>query len=135
MNIYVANVNYKTTDDELRELFEEFGEVTSARIINDKFTGQSRGFGFVEMADDNEAKQAINELNGNEFMGKQLVINEARPREDRPRTSGGGGGGGYGGGSGGGGYGGGGGDRRGGGGGGGGDRDRGGDRGGYNKRY
>lgn len=134
MNIYVANVNYKTTDDELRELFEEFGEVTSARIINDKFTGQSRGFGFVEMADDNEAKQAINELNGNEFMGKQLVINEARPREDRPRTSGGGGGGGYGGGSGGG-YGGGGGDRRGGGGGGGGDRDRGGDRGGYNKRY
>ena len=108
MNIYVANVNYKTTDDELRELFEEFGEVTSARIINDKFTGQSRGFGFVEMADDNEAKQAINELNGNEFMGKQLVINEARPREDRPRTSGGGGGGGYGGGSGGG-YGGGGG--------------------------
>jgi len=137
MNIYVANVNYKTTDDELRELFEEFGEVTSARIINDKFTGQSRGFGFVEMADDNEAKQAINELNGNEFMGKQLVVNEARPREDRPRTSGGGGGGGYGGGGGGyGGGGGGGGDRRGGsGGGGGGDRDRGGDRGGYNKRY
>ena len=121
MNIYVANVNYKTTDDELRELFEEFGEVTSARIINDKFTGQSRGFAFVEMADDNEAKQAINELNGNEFMGKQLVVNEARPREERPARSGSGGGG-YGGGSGGG-YGGGSGGGY-GGGGGGGDRDR-----------
>ncbi|TAE38356.1 MAG: RNA-binding protein [Runella slithyformis] len=132
MNIYVANVNYKTTDDQLRELFEEFGEVTSARIINDKFTGQSRGFGFVEMATDTEAQQAINELNGNEFMGKVLVVNEARAREERPPRSGGSGGG-YGGGSGGGGgYGG---DRRGGGGGGGGDRDRGGDRGGYNKRY
>ncbi|TAF94921.1 MAG: RNA-binding protein [Cytophagia bacterium] len=133
MNIYVANVNYKTTDDQLRELFEEFGEVTSARIINDKFTGQSRGFGFVEMATDTEAQQAINELNGNEFMGKVLVVNEARAREERPPRSGGSGGG-YGGGGGSGGGGGYGGDRR-GGGGGGGDRDRGGDRGGYNKRY
>jgi RNA recognition motif-containing protein len=122
MNIYVANVNYKTTDDQLRELFEEFGEVTSARIINDRETGRSRGFGFVEMSDEAQGQQAINDLNGHEFMGKVLVVNEARPREERAPRSGGG----YGGGGDRGGYGGGG-DRGGYGGGG--------DRGGYNKRY
>ena len=120
MNIYVANVPFKANDDELRELFEEFGEVASARIIMDKFTGKSRGFAFVEMPNDDEAQQAISQLNEFDFMGKVLVVNEARPREDRPRTGGGGGGfgggnrgggGGYGGGNrgGGGGYGGGGG--------------------------
>jgi RNA recognition motif-containing protein len=125
MNIYVANVPFKANDDELRELFEEFGEVASARIIMDKFTGKSRGFAFVEMPNDDEAKQAISQLNDFEFMGKVLVVNEARPREDRPRT---GGGGGFGGGGGGGrdgnrGGGGGGGSRGGYGGGGGGGRD------------
>ena len=123
MNIYVANVPFKANDDELRELFEEFGEVASARIIMDKFTGKSRGFAFVEMPNDDEAQQAISQLNEFDFMGKVLVVNEARPREDRPRTGGGGGGfgggnrgggGGYGGGNrgGGGGYGGGGGGGR-----------------------
>lgn len=123
MNIYVANVPFKANDDELRELFEEFGEVASARIIMDKFTGKSRGFAFVEMPNDDEANQAISQLNEYDFMGKVLVVNEARPREDRPRPSGGGG---YGGGGnrGGGGYGGGG--NRGGGGGYGGGRDSGG---------
>jgi RNA recognition motif-containing protein len=120
MNIYVANVPFKANDDELRELFEDFGEVSSARIIMDKFTGKSRGFAFVEMPNDDEAQQAISQLNEFDFMGKVLVVNEARPREDRPRTGGGGfgggnrgGGGGYGGGNrgGGGGYGGGGGGR------------------------
>lgn len=119
MNIYVANVPFKANDDELNELFAEFGEVSSARIIIDKFTGKSRGFAFVEMPNDEEGNQAISQLNGYEFLGKVLVVNEARPREDRPRTGGGGfgggnrgGGGGYGGGGnrgGGGGYGGGGG--------------------------
>lgn len=98
MNIYVANVPFKANDDELRELFEEFGEVASARIIMDKFTGKSRGFAFVEMPNDDEAKQAISQLNDFDFMGKVLVVNEARPREDRPRTGGGGGFGGGGGG-------------------------------------
>ena len=125
MNIYVANVPFKANDDELRELFEEFGEVASARIIMDKFTGKSRGFAFVEMPNDDEAKQGISQLNDFDFMGKVLVVNEARPREDRPRT---GGGGGFGGGGGGGrdgnrGGGGGGGSRGGYGGGGGGGRD------------
>ncbi|MDF7817449.1 RNA-binding protein [Runella sp. MFBS21] len=93
MNIYVANVPFKANDDELRELFEEFGEVSSARIIMDKFTGKSRGFAFVEMPNDDEAQQAISQLNDFDFMGKVLVVNEARPREERPRTGGGFGGG------------------------------------------
>jgi RNA recognition motif-containing protein len=119
MNIYVANISFKTVDDELRDLFEQFGEVSSARIISDKFTGKSRGFGFVEMPDSAAAEKAIEEMNGYEFMTKVLVVNEAREREERPRNN-------YGGGSGGGGgYGGGGGRRDGGSGGG----------GGYNKRY
>ncbi len=121
MNIYVANISFKTVDDELRDLFEQFGEVSSARIISDKFTGKSRGFGFVEMPDSAAAEKAIEEMNGYEFMTKVLVVNEAREREERPRNNyggGSGGGGGYGGGSGGG--------RRDGGSGGG---------GGYNKRY
>jgi RNA recognition motif-containing protein len=133
MNIYVANIAYSAKDQDLRELFEAFGEVTSAKIIMDKATNRSRGFGFVEMADDTAGKAGIEGTNGKAFHGRDLVVNEARPRtEGGPggdrggfRSGGGGGGdrGGYRGG------GGGGGDRGGYGGGGGGGRDRG-DRGG-----
>ncbi len=103
MNIYVANIPFKATDGQLKELFEAYGEVTSAKIIIDKETQRSRGFGFVEMPDTASAKQAIEKLNGYSFEGKELSVNEARPKSDSPR----GGGGGYGnrgGGGGGGGY-------------------------------
>lgn len=92
MNIYVSNIPFKASDSELRELFEAFGEVTSAKIIIDRETQRSRGFGFVEMPDDTSAKQAMTELNGSDFLGKELSVNEARPKTDAPR----GGGGGYG---------------------------------------
>ena len=101
MNIYVANIPFKATEEELKGLFEEFGEVSSAKIILDKFTQRSRGFGFIEMKDDTAGRQAINDLNGADFMGKNLVVNEARPKTDAPRSSSsgggnrGGGGGGY----------------------------------------
>lgn len=108
MNIYVANIAYSAKDQDLRELFEAFGEVTSAKIIMDKATNRSRGFGFVEMSDDTAGKAAIEGTNGKPFHGRDLVVNEARPR-----TEGAGGGGGFRSG-----------DR-------GGYRDRGGDRGGY----
>lgn len=91
MNIYVANIPWKATEEELKSLFAEYGEIDSAKIITDKFTQRSRGFGFVEMKDDDAARRAITELNGHDFMGKNLVVNEARPKEDR--GSGGGGGG------------------------------------------
>jgi RNA recognition motif-containing protein len=125
MNIYVGNLPHATTEQELREAFEEFGSVASAAVIKDKFTGDSRGFGFVEMPDAHEAKEAIEQLNGQNFGGRTLTVNEARPREERSGGGGGGrSGGGRPGGGGGGGYGGGGGggQRRGGGGGGGGNR-------------
>lgn len=105
--LYVGNLSFQTTEDDLRGLFEAHGSVTSCSLIMDKFTGKSRGFAFVEMASPADAQKAISALNGQEFAGRALTVNEARPREDRPR----GGGGGYGGG-GGGGYGGGGRDRR-----------------------
>jgi RNA recognition motif-containing protein len=94
MNIYVANIPWKATEDQLKQHFSAYGEVTSAKIIMDKVTQRSRGFGFVEMADDGSAKQAITSLNGADFQGKSLVVNEARPREERPnyRSNGGGGG-------------------------------------------
>ncbi len=98
MNIYVANIPWKATEEELKSHFSAFGEVTSAKIIMDKVTQRSRGFGFVEMADDGSARQAITSLNGADFQGKALVVNEARPREERPnsfRSNGGGGGGGF----------------------------------------
>ena len=94
MNIYVANIPFKATEDELKGLFEEYGEVSSTKIILDKFTQRSRGFGFVEMSDDAAARQAINSLNGADFMGKNLVVNEARPKTDAPRGGGNRGGGG-----------------------------------------
>jgi RNA recognition motif-containing protein len=98
MNIYVANVPFKASEQELKGLFEEYGEVSSAKIIMDKVTQRSRGFGFIEMSDETAARQAITSLNGFNFLGKVLVVNEARPKTDAPR----GGGGGYRGGSGGG---------------------------------
>jgi RNA recognition motif-containing protein len=109
MNIYVGNLPYSVRDQDLMTLFSEHGTVSSAKVVIDRETDRSKGFGFVEMPSADEGTNAINRLNGFEFAGRALRVNEARPREERPRT-GGGGGGGYGGGrSGGGGYGGGGG--------------------------
>ena len=96
MNIYVGNLSYNLTEDDLRALFAEFGDVTSAKLIMDRYTGQSKGFGFVEMSDDGAAQKAVDELNGRDVSGRSLTVNQARPREERPR--GGGGRGGYGGG-------------------------------------
>lgn len=83
MNIYVGNLSYGVTDNELRETFEAFGKVTSATVIKDKYTGDSKGFGFVEMSTKAEAEAAIAKLNGTDFKGRALVVNEARPREER----------------------------------------------------
>ena len=134
-NIYVGNLPYDTTGDDLVQLFQSYGTVTSGQVIIDKFSGRSRGFGFVEMANDEEAQAAIQALNGSSYGGRPLTVNEARPREERGPGGGGGGGGrgGYGGGGGGrGGYGGGTGGYGGGGyGGGGGGGGYGGGRGGY----
>ena len=108
-NIYVGNLTWDATADDLLALFQEHGSVSRAQVITDRETGRSRGFGFVEMDNDAEAQKAIDELNGKPFRGRPLTVNEARPREDRG-GGGGGGGRGYGGGGGGrGGYGGGGG--------------------------
>jgi len=97
--LYVGNLTYDTTEDNLVELFQEFGEVLSAQIIIDRDTNRSKGFGFVEMADGQAADEAANSLNGQDFRGRNLTVNEARPREDRGGGGGGGGRGGYGGGS------------------------------------
>ncbi len=94
MNIYVGNLSYNVTEDDLREAFGAFGEVTSANIIKDKFTGQSKGFGFVEMSAKDQAQAAIAGMNGKELKGRALNVNEARPRTDDRRGGGGGGGGG-----------------------------------------
>jgi RNA recognition motif-containing protein len=96
MNIFVAKLNFKTTSEDLLALFEQFGEVTSAKVIIDKVTNRSKGFGFVEMPDDNQAYAAINELNESEVDGRTIVVKKARPKEEgdsRPPRSGGGGGG------------------------------------------
>ncbi len=85
MNIYVGNVSYALAERELEELFSEFGAVSSARIITDRETGRSKGFGFVEMANQPEGEEAIRELNGKEVGGRNIKVNEARPREERPR--------------------------------------------------
>ena len=108
MNIYVANLSWNTNSDSLQELFSQYGEVTSAYIINDRETGRSRGFGFVEMPNDEEGQKAIDTLNETEFEGKNIAVSVARPRTERPAGGYGGGnrGGGYGGGNRGGGYGG-----------------------------
>lgn len=86
MNIYVGNLSYGVTEEHLRTRFEEFGEVSSVKIINDKFTGKSKGFGFVEMESDADGKQAIEELNGQVLDNRNMVVNEARPKtENRER--------------------------------------------------
>ncbi|MCU0639421.1 MAG: RNA-binding protein [Candidatus Krumholzibacteria bacterium] len=94
-NIYVGNLPFSTTDDDLNQLFSPYGSVSSARIIKDKFTDRSRGFGFVEMDNDDEADKAIEATNGKEVDGRALKVSEARPREEK-RGGRGGGGGGYG---------------------------------------
>ena len=83
MNIYVGNLLREATEDDLRQAFEAFGQVTSVKIITDKYTGDPRGFGFVEMANHQEAKSAISELDGKDLKGRTLKVNEARPRDDR----------------------------------------------------
>jgi hypothetical protein len=123
--LYVGNLPYQVRDSDLEQAFGQFGQVTSAKVMMERETGRSKGFGFVEMGSDAEAQAAIEGMNGQSMGGRSVVVNEARPMENRPRGFGGGGsgggGGGYGGGGGGGGYGGGGGGgRREGGGGGGG---------------
>jgi RNA recognition motif-containing protein len=135
MNIYVGNLSWGLKDQDLANLFAPFGEVASAKIVMDKFTQRSKGFGFVEMANDEQAQAAIAQLNGSEVEGRNLVVNESRPKEEggggggfKKRSFGGGGGGGYKKGGGGGGY-------RGGNGGGGGGYNRGGGGGGYRDNY
>ena len=87
MNIYVGNVKYEMTGEQLQEMFSAYGEVSSARIISDRETGRSKGFGFVEMPNDSEALAAIEATNEKEIGGRTLKVNEARPREERPRRS------------------------------------------------
>ncbi len=101
MNIFVGGLPYAVSDDELRDAFEVHGTVTSAKVITDRETGRSRGFGFVEMSDDAEANKAIEAMNGSEMGGRTLTVNQARPREERGGggNRGGGGRGGYGGGN------------------------------------
>ena len=139
MNIYVGNLSWNLKDQDLSNLFATHGEVVSAKIVTDKFTGRSKGFGFVEMANDDQAQAAIAALNGSEVDGRNIVVNESRPKPEgggggggfkKRGGFGGGGGGGYKGGGGGGGYKG----KSGGSGGGGYNRDRGGS-GGYNNDY
>ena len=89
MNIYVGNLSSDVTDETIREAFESFGQVTSARVIKDKYSGQPRGFGFVEMPGQSQAQTAIKSLNGKELLGKEMSVNEARPRPDQGRTGGG----------------------------------------------
>lgn len=89
MNIYVGNLPWGLSEEDLREAFVAFGEVVSIKIIQDKFTGRSRGFGFVEMANQEEGESAISALNGKDFKGREIVVNQARPRRD---DQGGGGG-------------------------------------------
>lgn len=87
MNIYVGNLPYEFSEEELRQLFAEFGNVTSANVIKDKVTGNSKGFGFVEMDNDEDGQKAVDELNGTEIKGRSLKINLARPRTDKPRMA------------------------------------------------
>ncbi|MBX3178550.1 MAG: RNA-binding protein [Candidatus Hydrogenedentes bacterium] len=85
MNIYAGNLSYNVTDEDLKEIFGAYGEVSRASVISDRETGRSKGFGFVEMPVDDEAKQAIDALNGKDVKGRTMNVNEARPRPDRPQ--------------------------------------------------
>lgn len=87
MNIYISSLSFNVNDEDLRDVFADYGEVTSAKVITDKFTGRSRGFGFVEMPNDDEAQNAIKELHGAEYDGRTINVNEAKPREERPRNN------------------------------------------------
>jgi RNA recognition motif-containing protein len=98
MKLYVGNLSFESTENDLQDLFEQHGTVNEVRLIMDRMTGKSRGFAFVTMNDAAQANTAMNALNGHELNGRALTINEARPREERPRPYGGGGGGGGGGG-------------------------------------
>lgn len=98
MKLYVGNLAFQTSSEDLQQLFAQAGTVQSASVIEDRDTGRSRGFGFVEMASKEEGESAISQFNGKEFNGRNLTVNEARPREDRGGNRGGGGRGGYGGG-------------------------------------
>jgi RNA recognition motif-containing protein len=89
MNIYISNLSYNVDDADLNDLFAEYGQVTSAKVITDRETGRSRGFGFVEMSNNEEAQKAIDELNQAEYDGKVINVNEAKPKTDKPRSSGG----------------------------------------------
>lgn len=91
MNIYVSNLSFNVQDEDLREFFAEYGEVSSAKVIMDKFTNRSRGFGFVEMSDNAAAQKAITELDGATVEGRAIKVSEAKPREERSNTGGGGG--------------------------------------------
>ena len=84
MNIYVGNLSYEVTENDMKTAFSEFGEVTSANIIKDKFSGQSKGFGFVEMPNNSEADKAIKTLNGTDLKGRNIKVNQAKPRGERP---------------------------------------------------
>ena len=92
MNIFVSNLSFQVQDQDLLEIFAEYGEVSSAKVITDKFSGRSRGFGFVEMSDDAAAQKAIQELDGATVEGRAIKVSEAKPREARPSNGGGGGG-------------------------------------------
>lgn len=92
MRIYVGNLSYDTTDESLEAAFAQHGEVSSATVVTDRYSGRSRGFGFVEMSSNEEAETAIQSLNGKDLQGRTLTVNEARPREDRGGGGGGGGG-------------------------------------------
>ncbi len=101
MNIFIAGLSFKVNDADLSSLFEEYGNITSAKVVTDRMTGRSKGYGFVEMEDNDAATKAIAELNGAEFDGRTISVSEARPREERPRrdfqsSNRGGNGGGYG---------------------------------------
>lgn len=91
MRIYVGNLTYSVTDDDLRDVFGEFGGLAAAEVIKDKFSGQSKGFGFVDMPNKSDAEAAIKALNETDYKGRKLTVNEARPRAERPRGGGGGG--------------------------------------------
>ena len=90
--LYVGNLSFHTTDDQLQQLFASYGQIDSVKVVTDRDTGQSRGFGFVEVADDAQAQKAIDELNGREIDGRKLTVHEARPREERGGGRGGRGG-------------------------------------------
>lgn len=93
-NIYVGNLSFDATEEDIRQAFAEYGEVSSVNIITDRETGRPRGFAFVEMPDGNQAKEAIEKVNLRDIAGRSVTVNEARPKRDRPRRGGGGGGGG-----------------------------------------